>query len=1266
MRKTLLSVLALLCTFTMTLGLGTACDQTLGDSGVGGIETSLKEFFEGFKQDAKDFIEGVLNINLGSPSEEKLSITGRPEGDTVTITDTVNTLTLGCDEVDVTWASSDTAVATVENGVVTLHAAGSTVISVTKGEKTGEFILTVVDGRIPASATVTITGMPQNGEVQFANGSLQLSATCSDDSAVVWRSNNEAVATVDETGKVTLLSPGSVEIVAQKKGESSVYSVCTLNVVTPKASREDFTNAVVIGNYVVGEIECRDASNVLSPEIVYDETADNYYLKYSHAKADGNNKYMIYTFGGLEAGARYVLKYNMKVLSQEGAYNHQINLYSDKDIPVAINDPLVGNVYNWHTTGLDTETAKIYQSGSGALYRDGVRWTGSADSADDFHEYTLGFIAGESSVGFAFVGGNTYEVLFDYICVEKAPEVEEYTLTSTTRLPVGESYMLTPVAVEDIIYYQPFKLTYTSSDKTVATVNEKGVVTALKEGEVTITAKNEKGEEKTANITVVPAVDGTVYDIFYEETDPDVNGNHLYKEYELPETVALDAVQGDKYRVTLDIDAIYYVGNVEMYLGLLNTSGTLIGHNAWKCAEFPTSGEKKTISLEIELPWASGNFDVSKLQVYLRYGTEYQIGVDVVSIEKVIDPNAANYDLWYVGRTESVSQTYELTEVVTGGVQYNTVEVKLSLNLLEGTMPRIKFYLVNTDGTQITDPADNGWITVADCYEEATETYVFTTTFKWTTGNWNVGSLWLLVEDGSYRLGVDVVSVKVLEDPNAANYNLWYVGGAEAIEQTYELTEAVTGGAQYDTAEVKLSLDLVNGTMPRIKFYLFNTEGAQITDPADNGWITVAEGENTVTATFKWATGNWDIGSINVIAEDGTYRLGVDVVSVQVKADTTGENYDLWYVGGAEAIEQTYELTEAVTGGAQYDTAEVKLSLDLLNGTMPRIKFYLFNTEGAQITDPADNGWITVAEGENTVTATFKWATGNWDIGSINVIAEDGSYRLGVDVVSVNVKADTTGENYDLWYVGTTEAIEQTYELTEAVTGGAQYDTAEVKLSLDLLNGTMPRIKFYLFNTDGAQITDPAENGWITVTEGEITVTTTFKWATGNWDVGAIKVIAEDGSYRLGIDVKSVEIQETTYQLEYSVASGSQAQVFAFDTVAGGTQNGYVKVTFDVAVFYGTLKNIQFNLCTDTAGSTTVANSNKAWNEDGTKITSSGGQISMENCTGKKTVTVVTTFPWANGNWDLQSIRLQLYGTNLQAGISNIHVELLSDFTPAA
>ena len=171
MKKTLLAMLVLLCMSTTMVAVGASC-------------------------------KGGDNATSSSAQVESLEITGRPDGDIATITDTVNTLTLGCSETNVTWASSDTAVATVDNGVVTLLSAGSTIISVTKGSKTSEFILTVVDGRVTELATITITGVPQNGEVQFTSGSVQLSATCSDGSKIIWASNDETVATVDETGKV--------------------------------------------------------------------------------------------------------------------------------------------------------------------------------------------------------------------------------------------------------------------------------------------------------------------------------------------------------------------------------------------------------------------------------------------------------------------------------------------------------------------------------------------------------------------------------------------------------------------------------------------------------------------------------------------------------------------------------------------------------------------------------------------------------------------------------------------------------------------------------------------------------------------------------------------------------------------------------------------------------------------------------------------------------------------------------------------------------
>ena len=137
MRRTLLAVLALLCTAMVMLGIGTACNNNGGDSSISAGE-----------------VQGLV-------------IKGRPAGDIATITDASNTLTLTCDEADVTWTSSDTAVATIEKGIVTLHSAGSTVISAKTGEMTGEFILTVVV-RCNSSATkinlathITVTDISQ-------------------------------------------------------------------------------------------------------------------------------------------------------------------------------------------------------------------------------------------------------------------------------------------------------------------------------------------------------------------------------------------------------------------------------------------------------------------------------------------------------------------------------------------------------------------------------------------------------------------------------------------------------------------------------------------------------------------------------------------------------------------------------------------------------------------------------------------------------------------------------------------------------------------------------------------------------------------------------------------------------------------------------------------------------------------------------------------------------------------------------------------------
>ncbi|MCG9967285.1 Ig-like domain-containing protein, partial [Pelotomaculum terephthalicicum JT] len=116
---------------------------------------------------------------------------------------------------NVTWASSDTAVATVsDTGLVTAVAPG-----------TANIIATNADGSLNATcavtvqaSTVAVTGvsLDKTSDTITAGGTDQLTATVAPADAsnqeVTWASDNTTVATVDSTGLVTAVAPGTANI----------------------------------------------------------------------------------------------------------------------------------------------------------------------------------------------------------------------------------------------------------------------------------------------------------------------------------------------------------------------------------------------------------------------------------------------------------------------------------------------------------------------------------------------------------------------------------------------------------------------------------------------------------------------------------------------------------------------------------------------------------------------------------------------------------------------------------------------------------------------------------------------------------------------------------------------------------------------------------------------------------------------------------------------------------------------------------------------
>src|SRR4029077_13121573 len=131
-----------------------------------------------------------------------------------------------------TWASNNTAVATVNgSGLVTGVAGGSATITATSEGQSGTAAVTVAS--VPV-ATVTVT--PSPASVQ-QGATVQLTATPKDANGnplsgrvVSWASNNTAVATVNGSGLVTGVAAGTATITATSESKSGTSSITVASV----------------------------------------------------------------------------------------------------------------------------------------------------------------------------------------------------------------------------------------------------------------------------------------------------------------------------------------------------------------------------------------------------------------------------------------------------------------------------------------------------------------------------------------------------------------------------------------------------------------------------------------------------------------------------------------------------------------------------------------------------------------------------------------------------------------------------------------------------------------------------------------------------------------------------------------------------------------------------------------------------------------------------------------------------------------------------
>lgn len=370
----------------------------------------------------------------------------------------------------VTWKSENPAVAAVENGTVTAVGTGTAVITAQAGDKTAKCTVTVTAPVINVSGiTLSNTSLSLK-----AGASAVLTATVTpadaSDKTVTWTSGNPSVATV--SGGVVKAAANGTAVITAQAGDKK--ATCTVTVTTDATGVKLSKTSVTIVKGKTGTLTASVLPSTASNKTVTWKSSNT-----KIAAVDAKGKVTAKKAGTatITATASNGKKATCKVTVAEVKLNAS-------SIPVQVGKT---------TTALKVETK--YPSG------DSVKsWSSSNKKivTVDKKGKIKGVKKGTATVTVTMKSGakDTCKVT-----VQKGKVVTKSLSVSDKKLTLvkGKSDKLTvkrnPVSATE-------KITWSSSNSKIASVDKNGKVSAKKAGTATITAKSSNGKKASCKVTV--------------------------------------------------------------------------------------------------------------------------------------------------------------------------------------------------------------------------------------------------------------------------------------------------------------------------------------------------------------------------------------------------------------------------------------------------------------------------------------------------------------------------------------------------------------------------------------------------------------------------------------------------------------------------------------------------------------------------------------------------------------------------------------------
>ena len=550
MKKKLLRSLV---AFSLLLGFGlTACNNGGGEGGNSSQQQSSS-----------------------AAQQEKITITAEGGKKSLILGETVK---LTASVEGVAWESKNPEVATVDQtGLVTSVSKGSTSISATKEGYKGGSISISVDYE-----TIKVTAPADTS--MLVGASIQLSA---DKAGVTWASSDQAVATVDQTGKVTGVSYGKATITAS--GDKLNAGSVEVSVVRPAPTAvlhmEDADHYSADGMWGTSY-----GSTIYGPG-----EESPVYARSSGNASDGT------CIAYMADGDREVLTFT----SSDAAKAELVIMMASRS---AVSDMSTIMNVKFNSTAIDL-AGKAFEGGG---------------DTNTFVEFSLGevdIVKGENILDFEFLGSSPY--------MDDVNIYAEKAITATVVLPAEKD----PVVLkQESLRIEEGKtaqiesdmtgLSYKSNGTSIATVNETGLVTGVAAGSTTISVS--KDGYKTVKLPVEVVEAEGVFNVSIAGITGEGIATKESQNLTAPDNVIIDTFEVDAVG-TLEFNA-EKAGTFTMYMKA-RASG---GYSATESNDLATCMELKVNGTKVEM---SGTVAPSSFATYLLGDVTLAAGKNTIEIK---------------------------------------------------------------------------------------------------------------------------------------------------------------------------------------------------------------------------------------------------------------------------------------------------------------------------------------------------------------------------------------------------------------------------------------------------------------------------------------------------------------------------------------------------------------------------------------------------------------------------------------------------------